>query len=70
MAIGRRKVEGDTQKQSRRNECGLFAEEDWTQHNTRSQILFFFFKKGGNITYINGGLSAGCCGNHNFEFSG
>lgn len=43
MAIGRRKVEGDVQKQSRRNEHGVFAEEDWAQHNTRSQILFFFF---------------------------
>lgn len=27
-------------------------------------------KTGGNIPYTNDGLSAGCCGNHNFEFSG
>lgn len=65
-------MEGDVQKQSRRNEHGVFAEEDWAQHNTRSQICFgfFFFLKGGNITYVDDGLSAGCCGNHNFEFNG
>lgn len=36
MAIRRRKAEGDTQKQRRKNERGVFAEEDWTEHNTRS----------------------------------
>lgn len=34
-------------QQRRKNEDGVFAQEDWTQHNTRSQILFFFFPERG-----------------------
>lgn len=41
---------------------------DTAQH--QKPDTFFFFQKGGNITYVNDGLSAGCCGNHNFQFSG
>lgn len=33
------------------------------------EFVWFFLKRG-NITYVSDGLSAGCCGNHNFEFSG
>lgn len=42
-----------------------------TGHSTTADARHMgFLKTGGNIPYTNDGLSAGCCGNHNFEFSG